>query len=109
MDPPPGHIAVRVPKAVLLLTDAEYVRGLRRGTWWKRAQAVAKREADAVTPEAPRAPGREPTLLARLRFGAGSERGAGDLRGERTAWGGPHGDRGAVRQEEWSPTSIRRV
>jgi len=46
----------------------------------------------------------------RLRFGAGSERGAGDLRDEKTAWGGPHGRRDAVRREEWSLTSsVRRV
>ena len=56
MDPPSGLIGVPVPKAVLLLTEAEYVRGSRRGKWWKQIQAEAKREADAVTPHAPRAP-----------------------------------------------------
>jgi len=56
-DPPPGLITVPVPKAVLLLTHAEYVRGLKRGEWWKRTQAQAKREVDAVTPKT-RAPGR---------------------------------------------------
>lgn len=32
MDPPPGLIAVPVPKAVLLLTHAEFVRGVKRGS-----------------------------------------------------------------------------
>src|SRR5512135_2590080 len=54
-DPPPGLIAVPVPKAVLLLTHAEYVRGVERGKWWTRIQAEATREADAVTPQTPRA------------------------------------------------------
>lgn len=49
MDPPSGLIAVPVPKAVLLLTEAEYVRGIRRGKWWTRIQAEAKRKADALT------------------------------------------------------------
>jgi hypothetical protein len=31
MEPPPGLIAVSVPKVVLLLTELEYVRGLKRG------------------------------------------------------------------------------
>jgi len=62
MHPPPGLIAVPVPKAVLLLTEAEYVRGLKRGKPWKRMQAEAKREADVVTPRTPRAPRRSPTL-----------------------------------------------
>jgi hypothetical protein len=54
-DPPPGPIAVPVPKAVLLLTEAEYLRGLRRGKWWRRTQAEAKRERVATQrpPEEP--------------------------------------------------------
>jgi hypothetical protein len=56
MDPPAGLIAVPVPKAVLLLSEAEYIRGVKRGKWWKRAQATAKREVAALTPRTPRAP-----------------------------------------------------
>jgi len=33
MDPPPGLIAVSVPQALLLLTAAEYHRGIQRGKW----------------------------------------------------------------------------
>jgi hypothetical protein len=51
MDPPPGLIAVPVPKAVLLLTEAVYLRGIQRGKWWKRRAAVT-----AQTPRAPRGP-----------------------------------------------------
>ena len=63
MDPPSGLIAVPVPKAVLLLTEAEYGRGIRRGTWWPQIQAEAKRKADTVTPHTPRAPRTLSTLL----------------------------------------------
>jgi len=56
MDPPSGLIAVPVPQAVLLLTEAEYVRGQKRGKWWRRRQAEAKRDADTVAPHTPRAP-----------------------------------------------------
>ena len=60
---PPGLIAVPVPRAVLLLTYTEYVRGLKRGEWWKPMQAAVKREADAVTLDT-RAPRRSSTLAA---------------------------------------------
>jgi hypothetical protein len=43
-DRPPGLIAVPVRKAILLLRHAEYVRGIRRGKWWRRTQAEARRE-----------------------------------------------------------------
>jgi len=46
--PPPGLIAVPVPKAVLLLTEAEYLRGVKRGKWGKRTQEASKREAAAM-------------------------------------------------------------
>ena len=52
-DAPPALIAVPVPKAVLLLTEAEDIRAIKRGKWWKRTHAAGKREADAVTPETP--------------------------------------------------------
>jgi len=48
-DPPPGHIAVPVPKAVLLLTEAEYVRGLKRGKWWRRREAMERRRTTEHT------------------------------------------------------------
>jgi hypothetical protein len=44
LHPPAGHIAVTIPKAVLLLTVEEYARGIRRGKWWRRRQAMLKRE-----------------------------------------------------------------
>ena len=59
MNVPNGVIAVPVPKAVLLVTEVEYVRGQKRGKWWRRRHAEAKRDADAVTPHTPRAPGRD--------------------------------------------------
>ena len=31
IDPPPGHIAAPVSKALLLLTEAEYIRRVKRG------------------------------------------------------------------------------
>jgi hypothetical protein len=55
-DPPPGLLAVRVPKPVLLLTKAEYLRDVKRGTWRKWSQAEAKCEADASASQIPRAP-----------------------------------------------------
>ena len=58
--PPPGLIADPVRQAVLLLTPAECVRGLKRGKWWKRTQAAITRTADAPDAPAPLAvhPGR---------------------------------------------------
>ena len=49
-DPPPRLIAVHLPNVVLLLTDAEYIRRVKRGKWWKPAQATAKRAVAAATP-----------------------------------------------------------
>lgn len=46
--PPLGFVAVPIPKALLLLTEAEYVRGIRRGKWWKRTQAEAQRAAEVI-------------------------------------------------------------
>jgi hypothetical protein len=41
---PSGLIHVKVPKAVLLLTQAEYAAGIRRGKQWKRRTREAARE-----------------------------------------------------------------
>lgn len=43
IDPPPGLIRVDVPKATLLLSEAEYRRAILRGKWWKRQTALARR------------------------------------------------------------------
>jgi len=58
IDPPPALIAVPVSKALPLLTEAEYVRGIRRGKWRQRRQAEVKREVATLAPKTPRAPGR---------------------------------------------------
>lgn len=39
----PGLIQVRIPKAVLLLTEAEYRRGILRAKWWRRQETLARR------------------------------------------------------------------
>ena len=67
-------------------------------------------DPEASTPKTPRAPEEGSTFVPRLRFGAGSGRSGGDLRGETTAGGGSHGHRGAARQEERGQTpSVHRV
>jgi len=74
MGPAPGLILVPVLTAVLLLTYAEYVRGLKRGKWWKRTHATARREAAALTlktPQAPRGPRRSRCRLRYLRENGG--------------------------------------
>jgi hypothetical protein len=48
---PASSIADPVPQAVLLLTPAECVPGLKRGKWWKRTQAAITSTAEA--PDAP--------------------------------------------------------
>jgi hypothetical protein len=40
-----GWYIVELPKAVLVLTKAQFVEGLRRGKWWRRHQAMAQRQA----------------------------------------------------------------
>jgi hypothetical protein len=55
-DPPPGLMAVPVPKALLPLTYAEYVPGLLRGKWWKRRHAAVMRAVNAATPKTSQAP-----------------------------------------------------
>ena len=42
---PPGFVRVPCGKGdcQLLLTDAEYLRGLRRGKWWRRRLALRPR------------------------------------------------------------------
>jgi len=45
---PAGLVPVPVGKGcVLILTRTEYLRGLRRGKWWRRQEA-RKRRANAV-------------------------------------------------------------
>ena len=52
IDPPPDLIPVPLAKGcVLLLTEREYVAGIRRGKWWRRRQAMARR--DQATSERP--------------------------------------------------------
>lgn len=48
MEPPSGLVAVQIPKALLLLTLDEYTRGIRRGKWWRRRQAMLAREATSA-------------------------------------------------------------
>lgn len=42
-DPPPGLIPVPLKGAILLLTEPEYLAGLRRGKAWRRRVALASR------------------------------------------------------------------
>jgi hypothetical protein len=43
-EPPPGVIAVPLTKECLvLLTEREYVAGIRRGKWWRRRAAMERR------------------------------------------------------------------
>lgn len=42
-NPPVGLIPVPLKGAVLLLTEPEYLAGIRRGKWWRRREAAAKR------------------------------------------------------------------
>lgn len=42
--PPPGLIPVPMKGAVLLLTGPEFEAGIRRGKWWRRRQAIERRE-----------------------------------------------------------------
>jgi hypothetical protein len=37
-----GLYIVTLPQAVQVLTKAEFIRALRRGTWWHRRQALAQ-------------------------------------------------------------------
>jgi hypothetical protein len=83
-DPPAGLVPIPLKGAVLLLTQAEYLAGIRWGKWWRRSQAMQRR-GGMLTSTNTASAGEGPTLLARLRFGAGSERSAGDLRSEKTA------------------------
>jgi hypothetical protein len=50
-DPPPSLILVAVPKATLLLNQAEYRQAIRRGKWWKRQLAHLKRTPEEPTPQ----------------------------------------------------------
>ena len=48
MDPPPGLISVPMNGAVLLLTQAEFTAGMRRGKWWRRRMAMERRTEQRV-------------------------------------------------------------
>ncbi len=49
-DPPLGLIRVPLPKGCgLLLTEREFVAGIRRGKWWRRREAMVRREAKTST------------------------------------------------------------
>ena len=56
--PPPDLIPVPLAKGcVLLLTEREYVAGIRRGKWWRRRQAMARRgQATSERPPAENLP-----------------------------------------------------
>ncbi len=61
----PGLIRVPLPKGCeLLLTEREFVAGIKRGKWWRRTQAAARREANAGTPTSTTSAGEGPTLAA---------------------------------------------
>ena len=48
-DPPPGPIPVPLGKAwLLLLTEREYLAGIRRRKAWRRRQAEADQEATSA-------------------------------------------------------------
>jgi hypothetical protein len=65
IDPPPALIAVPVSKALPLLTEAEYVRGIRRGKWRQRRQAEVKREVATLDPKNTTSAEETPTLAVR--------------------------------------------
>jgi len=48
MNPPPGLIPVPMKGAVLLLTQAEFTAGIRRGKWWRRRVTMERREATSA-------------------------------------------------------------
>jgi hypothetical protein len=48
MDPSPGLIPVPLKGTVLLLTQAEYLAGIRRGKWWRRRVAMERQEATSA-------------------------------------------------------------
>jgi hypothetical protein len=47
-DPPPGMIPVPMKGAILLLTESEYLAGIRRGKWWRRRVAMERRTGQTV-------------------------------------------------------------
>ena len=58
-EPPPGVIAVPLTKECLvLLTEREYVAGIRRGKWWRRRAAMERRGQAAPTAHRTRLPRR---------------------------------------------------
>jgi hypothetical protein len=53
-DSPPGLIPVPMKGAILLLTESEYLAGVRRGKWWRRRVATERRTGQTA-PTAPSA------------------------------------------------------
>jgi hypothetical protein len=49
-DVPSGLIPVSLKGAVLLLTEREFTAGIRRGKWWRRRQAEARRAISGPSP-----------------------------------------------------------
>jgi|GEM_PF-1449406 hypothetical protein len=49
--PPAGLIPVPMKGAVLLLTEPEYLAGIRRGKAWRRREALARRTARVRIPD----------------------------------------------------------
>ena len=47
-DPPPGLIPVPLKGAVLLLTQAEYLAGIRRGKCWRRQRVMEQRASSLL-------------------------------------------------------------
>jgi hypothetical protein len=50
-----GQVIVTLPKAVLVMSQAEFVAALKKGKAWRRAQDLARRQAEAeASPRCPR-------------------------------------------------------
>jgi hypothetical protein len=47
-DPPASLVPIPLKRAVLLLTQAEYLAGIRRGKWWRRRVAKERRGLNAA-------------------------------------------------------------
>jgi len=54
-----GRYVITLPKSILVLTKAEFIQALRRGTWWRRREALKARQGrHEASPPAPRPSGR---------------------------------------------------
>jgi hypothetical protein len=53
---------ITLPKTVLVLTKAEFIRALRRGKWWRRREALKARQGQhEASPPTPLPSGRRPS------------------------------------------------